>query len=118
MDTHPQAQAQGVEIMKTIMNITVNNFAALILFLSLLASQTLHAEDRVDLQGTSIIGNRELPKILYIAPWKKPFMSELGRPVNSLINEVLSPLERDVMTRTIRYHDQLSEQQKQAKAKK
>jgi len=85
------------------------------IFLILLSSMSIHAEDRVDLEGTSIIGNRELPKILYIAPWKKPYMSELGRPVNSLINEVLSPLERDVMTRTIRYHDQLTEEQKQAK---
>lgn len=72
------------------------------------------AADQVELEGTSIIGNRELPKVLYIAPWKKPYMSELGRPVNSLINDTLAPIERDVMTRTIRYHDQLSERQKQA----
>lgn len=86
------------------------------LLAGLLISIHSFAEDRVDLEGTSIIGNRELPKILYIAPWKKPFMSELGRPVNSMINEVLSPLERDVMRRTIRYHNQLSEQPKQAKS--
>ena len=110
MDIDTQAQAKGVEIMKRAMNKTIP------ILIGLLMSLTSHAEDRVDLQGTSIIGNRELPKILYIAPWKKPFMSELGRPVNSLINEVLSPLERDVMKRTIRYHDQLSEQQKQAKS--
>lgn len=73
------------------------------------------AADQVELEGTSIIGNRELPKVLYIAPWKKPYMSELGRPVNSLINDTLAPIERDVMTRTIRYHGQLSERQKQAK---
>lgn len=71
------------------------------------------AEDRVQLEGTSIRGNRELPKVLYIAPWKKPGMSELGRPVNTLINEVMSPLEREVFTRTIRYHDQLQAAQQQ-----
>lgn len=65
------------------------------------------AADEVELEGTSIIGNRELPKVLYIAPWKKSSMNELGRPVNSLINETLTPLDRDVMNRTIRYHDQL-----------
>jgi len=80
-----------------------------------LLSLSVHAADEVELEGTSIIGNRELPKVLYIAPWKKPYMSELGRPVNSLINDALAPIERDVMTRTIRYHDQLSDRQKQAK---
>jgi len=92
------------------MNKTIALLSGLLISLSSLA------EDRVDLEGTSIIGNRELPKILYIAPWKKPFMSELGRPVNSMINEVLSPLERDVMKRTIRYHNQLAEEPKQAKS--
>ena len=81
------------------------------LWIAMLISLSAMAADEVELEGTSIIGNRELPKVLYIAPWKKPYMSELGRPVNSLINEALAPIERDVMTRTIRYHDQLAEQQ-------
>ncbi len=85
------------------------------LFISILISLPVIAADQVELEGTSIIGNRELPKILYIAPWKKPYMSELGRPVNSLINDTLAPIERDVMTRTIRYHDQLVERQEQIK---
>ena len=75
-----------------------------------------HSEDRVRLEGTSIIGNRELPKVLYIAPWKKPYMSELGRPVNSLINDIIAPIDREVMKRTIRYHGQLNKNSnKQAK---
>jgi len=81
----------------------------------MLLSFTATAADEVELEGTSIIGNRELPKVLYIAPWKKPYMSELGRPVNSFINDSLAPIERDVMNRTIRYHDQLAEQQKAGK---
>ena len=91
----------------------MNKFACI--FAGMLLSLTALAADEVELEGTSIIGNRELPKVLYIAPWKKPYMSELGRPVNSLINDSLAPIERDVMTRTIRYHDQLAEQQKVGK---
>ena len=87
----------------------------LYILMTMALSMSAQAEDRVELEGTSIIGNRELPKVLYIAPWKKPYMSELGRPVNSLINEVISPIERDVMVRTIRYHDQLNPE-KQARA--
>jgi hypothetical protein len=30
------------------------------------------AQDRADIDRTQIIGNRELPKVLYIVPWKKP----------------------------------------------
>ena len=30
------------------------------------------AQDRADIDRTKIIGNRELPKVLYIVPWKKP----------------------------------------------
>ena len=85
------------------------------LLISLLLSLPAIAADQVELEGTSIIGNRELPKVLYIAPWKKPYMSELGRPVNSLINDTLAPIERDVMTRTIRYHDQLAERREPVK---
>jgi len=86
---------------------------SIIFSISILFSLPVLAADEVELEGTSIIGNRELPKVLYIAPWKKPHMTELGRPVNSLINDTLAPIERDVMTRTIRYHDQLVERQEQ-----
>ena len=39
------------------------------------------AQDRADIDRTQIIGNRELPKVLYIVPWKKPLPGQLsGRP--------------------------------------
>ena len=98
------------------MNIKTTTIGLLLASGLFLSAMTAHSEDRVRLEGTSIIGNRELPKVLYIAPWKKPYMSELGRPVNSLINEIISPIERDVMKRTIRYHGQLNKNNnKQAK---
>ena len=63
------------------------------------------AVDRLDLEGTEIKGNRELPKVLYIVPWKKPLPGDLiGRPVESLLDETLAPLDRDVFRREIRYY--------------
>lgn len=63
------------------------------------------AADRVDLEGTQILGARELPKVLYIVPWKKPLPGELvGRPVNSLLDEALAPVDRDVFRRQVQYH--------------
>jgi len=63
------------------------------------------AADRADLDGTQILGSRELPKVLYIVPWKQPLPTELvGRPASSLLDEALSPVDRDVFEREVRYH--------------
>ena len=63
------------------------------------------AADRADLEGTQILGSRELPKVLYIVPWKQPLPTELvGRPAGSVLDEALSPLDRDVFERQVRYH--------------
>lgn len=62
------------------------------------------AEDRAEIDRTQIIGNRELPKVLYIVPWKKPLPSELsGRPPESVLDEALAPVDRDVFRRQVRY---------------
>jgi len=64
--------------------------------------------DRLELDTTDITGNRELPKVLYIVPWKRSDLGDLaGRPVNSLLDEVLQPLDRDVFQRENRYYDAL-----------
>jgi hypothetical protein len=65
------------------------------------------AQDRADIDRTQIIGNRELPKVLYIVPWKKPLPGTLsGRPVTSVLDEALAPLDREVLRRQIAYHAQ------------
>jgi len=64
--------------------------------------------DRLQLDATEITGNRELPKVLYIVPWKRSDLGDLvGRPVNSLLDEVLEPLDRDVFQRENRYYNGL-----------
>ncbi len=66
------------------------------------------AADRLELDITSIRGNQELPRIMVIVPWKDPEMGSLvGKPVNSLIDEVLTPVDRDVFRRQTKYFDQL-----------
>ena len=63
--------------------------------------------DRADIDRTSIVGNRELPKVLHIVPWKKPVPGELaGRPVSSVLDEALAPIDRDVFRRQIDYDAQ------------
>ena len=64
--------------------------------------------DRLELDTTDITGNRELPKVLYIVPWKHADLGDLaGRPPNSLLDEVLQPLDRDVFQRENRYYEAL-----------
>ena len=62
------------------------------------------AQDRATIDPTQIIGNRELPKVLYIVPWKKPLPGDLsGRPVVSVLDEALAPVDRDVFRRQVQY---------------
>jgi hypothetical protein len=67
------------------------------------------AQDRANIDGTKIIGNRELPKVLYIVPWKKPMPSELsGKPLASVLDEALAPVDRDVFRRQVAYDAQVT----------
>lgn len=62
------------------------------------------AQDRANIDRTQIIGNRELPKVLYIVPWKRPLPGDLeGRPAASLLDEALAPIDRDVFRRQVHY---------------
>jgi hypothetical protein len=65
--------------------------------------------DRLDLDTTVVTGNRELPKVLYIVPWKKADIGDLpAQPFNSLIDEVLTPVDRDVFRREVTYYDAIA----------
>lgn len=68
-----------------------------------------NAHDRIELDTTEITGNRELPKVLYIVPWKRSDLGDMvGKPVNSLLDEVLQPIDRDVFQRENRYYRALT----------
>jgi len=68
------------------------------------------ATDRLQLDTTVVTGNRELPKVLYIVPWKKADLGELpAQPFNTLLDEVLTPVDRDVFRREVTYFEAVSE---------
>ena len=65
--------------------------------------------DRLNLDTTVVTGNRELPKVLYIVPWKKADIGELpAQPFNTLLDEVLTPVDRDVFRREVTYYEAAS----------
>lgn len=83
----------------------------LITCLLLVCSSTFAAE-RLDMEGTRIRGNQELPSVLYIVPWQIAEIPNLDQPpLESLIDEALTPIDRAVFQRKIRYYDTLSAQE-------
>jgi hypothetical protein len=67
------------------------------------------SSDRIELDTTQISGNRELPKVMYVVPWRRADPGEFtGRPLNSLLDEALTPVDRDVFRRQNRYYAELS----------
>ena len=64
----------------------------------------VRADDKADLDSTRIIGNRELPKVLYIVPWRQSAPGELlERPMPSVMDEAIQPVDRDTFRRSVRY---------------
>lgn len=67
-----------------------------------------NATDHVELDTTTVTGNRELPKVMYVVPWKRSDIGDLiGRPANSLLDEVLAPVDRSVFRREVQYYQAL-----------
>ena len=76
------------------------------LLVGLAVAGPVAATDALELDGATIIGNSELPKALHIVPWKSAEPGELaGRPMNSLVNEILAPVDRDVFLRELQYYE-------------
>jgi hypothetical protein len=89
------------------MKLKLGATGAMLILAGMLVVATAFAQDRADIDRTQIIGNRELPKVLYIVPWKKPLPGELsGRPATSVLDEALAPIDRDVFRRQLRYDTQ------------
>lgn len=82
----------------------LNKLIAAALLLMLCVS-TAWAEVKIELKATEITGARELPKVLYIVPWKKTAPDPRPLPMGSMVDEILSPIDIDVFRRQVRYHD-------------
>ena len=66
------------------------------------------------MEGTAIIGNKELPRVLYIVPWKSAQPVELTTPpFRSVLDEPFGTIERSSFKRELEYYQSLYPQQKQ-----
>ena len=86
----------------------VSYVSVLLLFIMFLSNSW--SAEKVELDGMKVRGNTELPKVLYIIPWKQAPVGELvGRPVESLLDEALSSIDRDIFLREVSYYESLKE---------
>ena len=69
------------------------------------APKAPNAVDRLELGTATVTGDREQPKVMYIVPWKKSDIGDMGgKPMNSLLEEVLAPVDREVFRRQVDYY--------------
>jgi hypothetical protein len=73
-----------------------------------LATAVLAADKKekvVEIGGMSIIGNRELPKTLYIVPWKDSEIDSETDLSRDLLNERLKVVDQEEFSRQLKYYD-------------
>ncbi|EIT68882.1 MULTISPECIES: hypothetical protein [Hydrocarboniphaga] len=65
---------------------------------------SVNSSSVLELDSTSITGSRELPTVMNILPWKRASAAELrGAPDDTLLNQVLEPVNRVEYRRELRY---------------
>ncbi|HEB98083.1 MAG TPA: hypothetical protein ENJ05_01090 [Thiotrichales bacterium] len=88
---------------------TAGFLAVLLVAMPAAAEKAVEAD--MELGGMSVLGNRELPKSLFVVPWRSPDLGELvGRPGNSLLNESVEPIDREEFLLELEYYEALSRQ--------
>ena len=90
-------------------------FAISLLLLGSVATSTMAEEEAVVVLRSTVKGNQEQPKVLYIVPWQQPEGPDsLYQPLESLVNDVFNPVERVEFTRELRYRKMLTQQEMEA----
>ena len=79
-------------------------FLLTLLFISI--TSATNAETRIELDETTVQGATELPKVLYIVPWKKSEMDTKPVKLNTMVDEVMTPVDRDVLKRQVDFYEE------------
>ncbi len=76
--------------------------SAALLFVSTIAS----AQVEIESKGMTVTGQRELPKVLYIVPWKRMQTSEIEAPhTTALVADVLAPIDPPSFKKRLQYFE-------------
>jgi hypothetical protein len=90
----------------------------MLVLINLVATQIANAQEaRVVLRST-VMGNQEQPKVLYIVPWQQAETPELiYQPLQSLVEGVFEQVDREEFLRELRYRKKISASLEVAKEK-
>lgn len=92
-------------------NLSMVYFYCALLLLSVNVSAQQNQADELDL-STTIEGNRESPKVLYIIPWAPPQgpgdVDPFSPHNGNMARRIYAPIERLEQQRLIRYYDAIS----------
>ena len=59
--------------------------------------------------GMNVSGNKELPNVLYIVPWKSDSTPAPLPEVSRLVDEIYAPVEPEVFTKQVKFFYQLTD---------
>jgi len=82
-----------------------NNLGICSLGILLFLMMPVWAETRLELEETTVTGARELPKVLYIVPWRKSWPGLRPLTIKSQLQEPMEALDIDEFRRQLRYDD-------------
>ena len=81
---------------------------ALIAFMFIYTANVLAQDDEIVTMSTTIVGNQEQPKVLYIVPWQSATdVTILSLPVTSLMSDVFDHVDREEHRREIQFIEAL-----------
>lgn len=75
-----------------------------LLFCILISNVAVADQNVQELNGISIIGNKELPKSLVIVPWKASLPGEGDFFLQRHINEYIQPVDKEVFQRKVDFY--------------
>ncbi len=70
---------------------------------------TLQAEEATVSLHSTVSGNQEQPRVMYIVPWQQPAAAEFDYELhNGIAEELFAPIDRDEFVRELAYREILS----------
>jgi hypothetical protein len=81
----------------------------LVWLVMVLYSGVSFSEEAMVVLRSTVKGNQEQPRVMYIVPWHRPGDSSLEyQPMDTLVDDLFTPVDRDEFTRELEYRDMLS----------
>lgn len=93
------------------MNGRCERWAVMAAVISAMAAPAFGAEEANVVLHSTITGNQEQPKVLYIVPWQAPGANDqLQQPLQPLLDDVFAPVDRQEFLRELRYREMVEKE--------